>query len=493
MYICELSIQVMKKRVVAFLYSLRFLAVMLLVGWGANACQSPEGAGGGAFSLQGSFPSCQMDSIRVYVVDGLEIKSIAAAPVVSSGETYRFELSGDLPQEGMYFVGQAPGNLIGVFLGAEKGVTLSGNCMNLRSFHKIENSPLNDNFNKINERLTQLKRASMTVNQEFRVAYNNDAQAEAEARDRIDELYQLQVDLYDSLKNEGSILAKIIAPNIYEPFDPSDPENTYPNELHHLAGEMFSYVDFSDPAYNQLPITDFFRMYVMQVFSGGMELEAAQQYLDALLSRIPEGSQLHKNVLASVINTMEQMSSLAFPKYAENFINLYQPKEQIVQTIRQRITFIEAKRKAQEEAERITGIGVVPPPIELPEPDGTPLALSSLRGKYVLLDFWASWCVPCRNENPNVVRIYQKYKNKGFEILGISLDQNRTQWLDAIENDQLTWLHVSDLKGWRSQAAQDYRVTAIPATFLLDKEGKVIAKNLRGASLERELASILGS
>lgn len=143
---------------------------------------------------------------------------------------------------------------------------------------------------------------------------------------------------------------------------------------------------------------------------------------------------------------------------------------------------------------RIKGISVgdEAPDFTLDNPEGTPVTLSSLRGKYVLIDFWASWCGPCRMENPNVVKMYNKYKDKGFAIYGVSLDKDKTAWLNAIKKDGLTWTHGSDLKYWNSAVAQTYGVNAIPATYLLDKEGKVIAKNLRGPSLEAKLSELLG-
>ncbi len=140
---------------------------------------------------------------------------------------------------------------------------------------------------------------------------------------------------------------------------------------------------------------------------------------------------------------------------------------------------------------RSTAIGSLAPDFALPTPDGGSVSLSSLRGKYVLIDFWASWCGPCRQENPNVVRMYNVYKDKGFEIFGVSLDQSRDKWLKAIADDKLTWPHVSDLKGWQSSAAELYGITAIPQTVLVDKEGKIIAKGLRGADLEKKIATLL--
>lgn len=122
--------------------------------------------------------------------------------------------------------------------------------------------------------------------------------------------------------------------------------------------------------------------------------------------------------------------------------------------------------------------------------DGKMISLSSLRGKIVLIDFWASWCGPCRKENPNVVKVYQKYHPKGFEILAVSLDDKKEKWLEAIEKDGLPWYHVSDLKGWGSEVAGLYGVDAIPYTVLVDKEGKIIAKGLRGKGLEEKLEEL---
>lgn len=139
-------------------------------------------------------------------------------------------------------------------------------------------------------------------------------------------------------------------------------------------------------------------------------------------------------------------------------------------------------------------IGETAPEIQMKNPDGKIIRLTDLRGKYVLLDFWASWCGPCRRENPNVVRLHKKYKNRGFTIFSVSLDKKRSDWLNAIKKDQLSWKnHVCDFDGWDSFIASVYKVRSIPFTVLLDKKGKIIALNLRGQQLEQKLISLLGN
>lgn len=176
-------------------------------------------------------------------------------------------------------------------------------------------------------------------------------------------------------------------------------------------------------------------------------------------------------------------------KYSANSVYTQQFKVRIQETETQLM-----QAKQQEDLAKKTAVGSIPPDINLPTPDGKNLNLYSLKGKVVLLDFWASWCGPCRRENPNVVSVYNKYKEKGFTVFSVSLDKAADPWKAAIIADGLVWPnHVSDLKGWGSVAAAAYGINSIPRAFLLDREGKIVATNLRGEELERKVQELLGN
>jgi len=149
------------------------------------------------------------------------------------------------------------------------------------------------------------------------------------------------------------------------------------------------------------------------------------------------------------------------------------------------------QQQQEKEKENPAAVGKEAPEFVLPDTKGKMVRLSSFKGKYLLLDFWASWCGPCRQESPNVVRAYNKYKGKNFEILSVSLDNKKDDWLKAIEKDQLTWTHVSDLNSWESTVVRLYHVEGIPATFLLDPNGVVVARDLRGNALDQKLEELL--
>ncbi len=187
-----------------------------------------------------------------------------------------------------------------------------------------------------------------------------------------------------------------------------------------------------------------------------------------------------------LIKSKPQMDSLKtkfaqstfFKNSYESYLNIVDPKSAKANT-------------NQGSGEGGTNIGTAAKEISLPDVNGKTVTLSSFKGKYVLVDFWASWCGPCRGENPNVVAAFNKYKNKNFTVLGVSLDKNKEDWTKAIADDNLTWTHISDLKYWQCQAARDYGIQSIPANYLIDPKGIIIATDLRESLLEQKLAEVL--
>ncbi len=205
------------------------------------------------------------------------------------------------------------------------------------------------------------------------------------------------------------------------------------------------------------------------VNSSNNTLASMYAVVSGLQSDIPGNLEIYKKV-AQKLN-----SEFPGTRYATDFTAL-------IQQVQQRLALQKIR------------VGELAPEINLPDPSGKNYSLAALKGKVVLLDFWASWCRPCRSANPAVVKLYKKYKSKGFTVYSVSLDRNtqKDRWIKAIKDDNLLWpTHVSDLAGWQCKPAKEYGVSSIPKTFLLDKEGKIAGLNLHGKRLEDEVSRLL--
>lgn len=202
--------------------------------------------------------------------------------------------------------------------------------------------------------------------------------------------------------------------------------------------------------------------------------------LVALYQQVAPGEYiLHPEKDLSYFVKVDSSMSLLYPDY-EPVVSLHEQVQQLVSDVR-----------AQNLISPISQEGTEAPEISLPNPQGDTIRLSSTRGSVVLLDFWASWCPPCRQENPNLADAYNRYHSSGFQIFQVSLDKTREAWLKGIKDDKLErWIHVSDVKYWNSSVVPLYRIEAIPFNFLLDRQGRIIASNLRGEMLQRKLAEI---
>lgn len=227
----------------------------------------------------------------------------------------------------------------------------------------------------------------------------------------------------------------------------------------------------------------------------------AQTYLNNLNTYTKKYIDENLTSLVSMVALYQQVAPNEYvlhpDKDLEYFIKvdsalfLQYPNYEPIKTLHEQVQEIVATIKGQELASPESTGGALAPDISLPGPKGDTIKLSSTRGKVVLLDFWASWCAPCRQESPNLVKAYNIYHSKGFEIFQVSLDKTREAWMKGISDDHLEkWIHVSDLKYWNSMVVPLYSIESIPANFLLDKEGRVIASNLRGEMLQEKLATV---
>ena len=216
------------------------------------------------------------------------------------------------------------------------------------------------------------------------------------------------------------------------------------------------------------------------------DLEQTNQYIRSIADK--DESPVVSLFAASMLS---QSNSAAETEVMMNGLQKRFPRHAWVgKVVEQYRAEMDKAKKAESTAAKIVP-GAVAPDLSMPDQEGKLLSISSFRGKYVLVDFWASWCGPCRAENPNVVAAFEKYKSKNFTVLGVSLDKDKASWLDAIQEDKLSWSHMSDLKFWQSAAVPVYGISGIPFNVLLDPDGKIIAVGLRGDDLHQKLAEVL--
>jgi thiol-disulfide isomerase/thioredoxin len=226
-----------------------------------------------------------------------------------------------------------------------------------------------------------------------------------------------------------------------------------------------------------------------QVYLGEINIYT-KKYIDENITSLVSLVALYQQVAPSVYVLNPAKDLKYFEKVDSSMFGLY-PEYEPVKSLHEQVKELTARMNGETAGTPQSAAGVVAPEITLPTPEGDTIKLSSTRGSVVLLDFWASWCAPCRKENPNLVNVYNIYHKKGFQIYQVSLDKTKEAWVKGIQDDHLEkWIHVSDVQYWNSIVVPLYKVESIPCNYLLDKEGHVIATNLRGAQLQTKLAEI---
>lgn len=417
----------------------------------------------------------KQDSLFLYEFNGVLFNKIAAAPTVDFTK-YEFDLPATEPR--FYYVGLNENNVKPIILGTEENVGLNGTCTQFKTARA--KSDLNLEYESVKQVINADKQKTGQYMRQLQNARNNVEMAN-EAIIALGEIDEGKMKLIESLKNEHPYLAKIVALNTYLSYPNHGTADL--NEIEYFATQYFQLVDWADPDLNYMAwVYEGLKGWVQTISRVGLSVSQQKAYIDNLLNEMPAESRTKMLAMGGVISGLQQAKSDLAGTYAKLYADTYRKAEPAAA----------ARLDQLVKMSYSTGIGAEAPDITQNQPDGTPLSLSDLRGKIVLVDFWASWCGPCRRENPNVVAAYKKYHDKGFEVLGVSLDKTQDRWVAAIEKDGLIWNHVSDLKGWKSEAAAMYGVRSIPATFLLDREGKIIGKNLRGPALDAKLEELFG-
>ena len=380
----------------------------------------------------------------------------------------------------IYYVGTAKSNMRPLILGTEASVQVTAPC-NKFAAAQVE-SELNQAYDAMKREMQTLKQQTQQASRQFQLAQRSQQDVTA-ATERLAQLDQARLALIAKYKAQDLFLRDALVLNTYQSFQNNNPDNKYPNEVDYFVNEYFAFANWDNPAYDyQAWVYEAMKAYTETISSINLPPALHQQAINAQLAKIPADSRRYLLAYGGVLAALQGKDHPSYGAFAEQLL-----KSEVAlsdasrQSIQGRIASVQA-----------LSVGGTPPDIALNTPEGEELKLSDLRGKVILVDFWASWCGPCRRENPNVKKVYEKYKDQGFDILGVSLDRQNDAWVKAIAKDGLEWHHISDLKGWQSAAAAAYGVRSIPATFLLDAEGKIIARNLRGDALEAKLKEVFG-
>ncbi|MFZ4545488.1 MAG: TlpA family protein disulfide reductase [Saprospiraceae bacterium] len=423
--------------------------------------------------------NCEGDSMNLYQFDGIVFSRLQTSK--SNQKDHIFTFTIPKGKHDFYFLGMSTQEMKPVILGGEDNVSIEGDCFAFR-FITVKGSKINQEYDRITKRMGTLF-SEMEDAKKLRDAAGNDLQKIQMAEMDLFKNDQKKTAFLDSLKVSNPYLSKIVAMNTILSYQVHG-KKKYNDEVNYLAKEYFSFVDFKDPDFNRLPMVfEGFKNFTNLINQFNLPNDTHKEYLEFWLNKFPKNSRAYKMALGGIVTSVMARNHYNYVYFGEKYCTLYQKEDP---SVAKELSVLVSRARSSIP-------GMEPPDFTQNNVDDKPFSMSSLKGKVLLIDFWASWCRPCRMENPNVVKVYNQYKAKGFDILSVSLDSDKGRWLEAIQQDGLIWKnHVSDLKGWKNEVANIYGVSSIPQTLLLDKDGKLIARNLRGEQLEQKLKEILG-
>jgi peroxiredoxin len=416
-------------------------------------------------------------AMNLYAFNGVSFETVAPFTADGSG-LWTLEIPVGTPV--FRYVGSTTSDALPLIVGADKALAISGTCGQMRNATVVA-SPINESYQAMKATFQQHMLDFSTATADWQKAKAaQDTVAVAKHLKTLATIDQSKRKLLTEAKAEYPILGRIVSLNTYLSFL-TENNDRYQSELDYFVNTYFQFVDFTDAGYGELPWTYEGNRNFAQTLAQAVPGEQLADILQAIYNRWPAGSQARLFAMSGGFASLVQKKHPATVKLADAIVAEFKASH----------PGQAAQIEAQAASLRTFAIGSEAPLFAGPTPEGETISLESLRGKVVLIDFWASWCGPCRRENPNVVKMYEKYKDQGFEILAVSLDKTKDRWVKAIADDNLTWLHISDLKGWQSEYSRLYGVSSIPQTVLLDQEGKILARNLRGAELEQKVGEVL--
>ena len=390
-----------------------------------------------------------------------------------------YSLKNEVQIKGVTYIGPESGGPIPVILDGKESFSIVGNCQQMAAA-VILDSPVNDAYNALKKEFTQLNEESTGLTRTLSIrpsgtpAYEK-TKAELKASD------DKKLARLEELRAQDDFLASVFAVNLYTSFVNS--EKGYSNELMYFVNERFQYTDFSREIYRNNPwVFESYRDFTKTLVDAQVPAQMMEESINQQLDLVYNNSPVYKLALGGVIAILKGAQNPLAATFAKKYVKRYEEEEPtVIPALKADI----ARLSAFEDG------ATAPNFTQMSIDSSGMLGPENYRGKILLIDFWASWCGPCRRENPNVVAMYNEHKDAGFEILGVSLDKQHKPWVAAVKKDGLTWPQVSDLRGWQNAAAQQYGVRSIPATVLLDREGRIVARNLRGAALEAKVAELL--